>query len=163
MIFAGDLGRNIPSHVNNFVIRLGPTQGDEHQESVDAVDQGVHEVGEDDEGDVHVLDLFPLEMKEGLRQGMFEESAVRTLHQFYEYGDILAVLCVRAVNVGRQLVEVQLDSGVRVQLRGSLQLQAGVESLLEGLEALRDMFVDEEKSRESYVVPDTQVSSVTDQ
>ena len=88
---------------------------------------------------------------------------MRTLHQFYEYGDILGLSAVSAINVGRQLVEVQLDSGVRVQLRGSLQLQAGVESLLEGLEALRDMFVDEEKSRESYVVPDTQVSSVTDQ
>ena len=163
MIFAGDVAGNIPSNVNDFVIGFWPTQVDEHRESVDGVDQGVHEVGEDDEGDVHVLDLFPLEMKEGLRQGMFEESAVRTLHQFYEYGDILGLSAVCAVNVGRQLVEVQLHSRVRVQLGKSLQLQAGVESLLEGLEALRDMFVDEEKSRQSYVVPDTQVSSVTDQ
>ena len=58
-------------------------------------------------------------------------------------------------------MEVQLHSVVRVELRKSLQLQAGVESLLEGFEALRDMFVDEEKSRESCVVLDTQVGSVT--
>ena len=60
-------------------------------------------------------------------------------------------------------MEVQLHSGVRVELRGSLQHQAGVESLLEGLEALRDMFVDEEQSGESYVVLDAQVGSVADQ
>ena len=60
-------------------------------------------------------------------------------------------------------MEVQLHSGVRVELRGSLKHQAGVESLLEGFEALRDMFVDEEKSRESRVVLDTQVGSVSDQ
>ena len=60
-------------------------------------------------------------------------------------------------------MEVQLHSGVRVQRRGTLQLQAGVESLLEGLEALRDMLVDEEKSRESSVVLDTQVGTVSDQ
>ena len=60
-------------------------------------------------------------------------------------------------------MEVQLHSGMRVQLRGALQLQAGVKSLLEGLKALRDMFVDEEKSRESCVVLDAEVGSVTDQ
>ena len=58
-------------------------------------------------------------------------------------------------------MEVQLHSVVRVELRKSLQLQAGVESLLEGLDTLRDMFVDEEKSRESCIVLDTQVGSVT--
>ena len=136
---------------------------DKHRERVDGVDEGVHEVGEDDEGDVHVLDLFPLEVKESLRQRMFEQSAVWTFHEFYEYGDILALSGVSAVDVGGELVEVQLHSGVAVQLRGSLQLQAGVESLLEGLEALRDMFVDEEQSGESHVVLDAQVGSVTNQ
>ena len=57
------------------------------------------------------------------------------LHEFYEDGDILALPGVGAVDVGRQLVEVQLHSGVRVELRGSLKHQAGVEFLLEGLEA----------------------------
>ena len=146
MKFAGDGTGYIPPDINDVLIGLGPAQLDKHRENVDGVDQGVHEVGEDDEDDVHVLDLFPFEMQESLRQGMFEESSVRTLHQFYEYGDILSLLGVSAVNVGRQFVEVQLDSGVRVQLRGSLQLQAGVKSLLEGFKALRDMFVDEEKS-----------------
>ena len=163
MIFAGDVAGNIPSNVNDFVIGFWPTQVDEHRESVDGVHQGVDEVGADDEGDVHVLNLFPFEMKESLRQGMFEESAVGTLHQFDEYRDILALLCIRTVNVGRQFVKVQLDSGVRVQLRGSLQHKAGVKSLLEGFEALRDVFVDEEKSGKSGVVLDAQVGSVSDQ
>ena len=57
-------------------------------------------MGEDDEGDVHVLDLFPLEVKERLRQRMFEQVAVRTLHEFYEYGDILTLSCISAVDVG---------------------------------------------------------------
>ena len=57
-------------------------------------------MGEDDEGDVHVLDLFPLEVKESLRQRMFEQVAVRTLHEFYEYGDILTLSGVSAVNIG---------------------------------------------------------------
>ena len=57
-------------------------------------------MGEDDEGDVHVLDLFPLEVMESLRQRMFEQVAVRTLHEFYEYGDILALSGISAVNIG---------------------------------------------------------------
>ena len=57
-------------------------------------------MGEDDEGDVHVLDLLPLEVKESLRQRMFEQVAVRTLHEFYEYGDILTLSGVSAVNIG---------------------------------------------------------------
>ena len=60
-------------------------------------------------------------------------------------------------------MEVQLHSGVRVQLRGALQLEAGVKPLLEGLEALGDMFVDEEESGEPRVVLDAQVGSVADQ
>ena len=88
---------------------------------------------------------------------------MRTLHEFYEDGDILSLSGVGAVDVGRQLVEVQLHSGVRVELRGSLQHQAGVESLLEGLEALRNMFVDEKEGGKPRVVLDTQVGSVADQ
>ena len=52
---------------------------------------------------------------------------------------------------------------MRVQFRGALQLEAGVKPLLEGLEALGDMFVDEEKSGEPRVVLDAQVGSVADQ
>ena len=164
MICAVDFAGNIPSNVNHiFFVGLWPTQIDEHRDGVDGVDQGVHEVGEDDEGDVHVLDLFPLEMKESLRERMFEESAVGALDELYEDGDILAPPAVCAVNVGRQLVEIQLDSGVRVQLRKSLQLKAGVKPLLECLHALRDVFVDEEKSGESGVVPEAEVGSVADQ
>ena len=100
MKFAGDVTGYTPTDINDVVIGLGPAQIDKHLESVDGVDHGVNEVGEDDEADVHVLDLFPLEMKESLREGMFEESAVRTFHQFYEYGDILVLLCICAVNVG---------------------------------------------------------------
>ena len=88
MILAGDVAGKIPSDINDCLVGLGPAQIDKHRQCVDGVDQGVHEVGEDDEDDVHVPDLFPLEIKESLRQGMFKESAVRTLHQSYEYGDI---------------------------------------------------------------------------
>ena len=100
MKFAVDVFGYIPPDINDVLIGLGPAQLDKHRENVDGVDQGVHEVGEDDEGDVHVLDLFPLEMKESLRQWMFEESTVGTLHQFYEYGDILTLSGISAVNIG---------------------------------------------------------------
>ena len=112
MICAVDFAGNIPSNVNHiFFVGLWPTQIDKHRDGVDGVDQGVHEVGEDDEGDVHVLDLFPLEMKESLRERMFEESAVGALDELYEDGDILAPPAVCAVDVGRQLVEIQLALG----------------------------------------------------
>ena len=61
---------------------------------------------------------------EQLRYVMFQESALWALHEFDKDGDILALSGVGSVDVWRQLVE----------------------SLLEGLEALRDMFVDEEES-----------------
>ena len=72
MILTGDVAGNVPSDPNDIFVSIGAAQVDKHRESVDGVDQGVDEVGEDDEGDMHVLDLFPLEMKERLREGMFQ-------------------------------------------------------------------------------------------
>ena len=68
---------------------------------------------------------------------------------------------VGAVHVGGQFVEIKFD--FRAQFWSSLEFEASVQSLLEGLEALRDVLVDEEESGEPRVVLDAQVGSVADQ
>ena len=92
---------------------------------------------------------------------MLQQGTVWALHQLHEDCDVLSLSGVGAVHVGGQFVEIKFD--FRAQFWSSLEFEASVQSLLEGLEALRDVLVDEEESGEPGVILYAQVRTRTDQ